>query len=146
MESLTASATLRWNGYLGRVRGDSGSLEAATATQAELGGPGGESNPEELFSAALANCFTSTLTGMARARGVPLGEIETRVSTRLAWGEGADHHLSDAELHTRVESSAPEADVHRLIADAEAHCPVCQAIAGRVRLRVSSDVRRTPDA
>jgi organic hydroperoxide reductase OsmC/OhrA len=141
--SLNASATLRWNGFLGHVRGDSGALDAATATQAELGGPGGESNPEELFSAALANCFTSTLTGMARARGIPLGEIETRVTTRLAWGDGAEHHLSAAELVTRVESPAPEDAVRGLIADAEAHCPVCQAIAGRVALRVRGDVHRT---
>ena len=72
-DSLEASATLQWNGYHGRVEGDSGWLSVATATQAELGGPGGESNPEELFAAALANCFTSTLTGMARARDIPLG-------------------------------------------------------------------------
>jgi osmotically inducible protein OsmC len=127
MGSLDASATLRWNGYLGQIEGDSGSLSVATATQAELGGPGGKSNPEELFSAALANCFTSTLTGMARARDIPLGEIETTVSTRLAWGDGSSHHLS-------------EADLRGLIADAEAHCPVCQAIAGRVALRVTADV------
>jgi hypothetical protein len=30
--------------------------------------------------------------------------------------------------------------VRALIADAEAHCPVCQAIAGRVALRVTADV------
>src|SRR5712691_4072649 len=116
MESLEASATLRWEGYLGRIEGGSGALEVATATQTELGGPGGKSNPEELFSAALANCFTSTLTGMARARGIPLGAIETHVSTRLSWSDGAGHHLSAADLHTRVESPAPEADVRALIA------------------------------
>ena len=140
MGSLDASATLRWNGYLGQIEGGSGSLSVATATQAELGGPGGKSNPEELFAAALANCFTSTLTGMARARDIPLGEIETTVSTRLAWGDGASHHLSEADLHTRVESPAPQDEVRALIADAEAHCPVCQAIAGRVALRVTADV------
>jgi organic hydroperoxide reductase OsmC/OhrA len=140
MGSLDASATLRWNGYLGQIQGGSGSLSVATATQAELGGPGGRSNPEELFSAALANCFTSTLTGMARAREIPLGEIETRVSTRLVWGDGDSHHLSQAELYTRVESPAPEAEVRALIADAEVHCPVCQAIADRVQLRVTADV------
>lgn len=140
MGSLEASATLRWNGYLGQVEGSSGALSAATATQAELGGPGGRSNPEELFSAALANCFTSTLTGMARARSIPLGDIETTVATRLAWGEGADHHLSDADLRVRVESPADSAVVRGLVADAEAHCPVCQAIAGRVALRVTADV------
>jgi osmotically inducible protein OsmC len=140
MGSLDASATLRWNGYRGRIEGGSGALSVATASQAELGGPGGESNPEELFSAALANCFTSTLTSMARARGIPLGEVETSVSTTLEWGDGGDHRLSRADLRSRVESPAPAADVRALIADAEAHCPVCQAIAGRVDLRVSADV------
>jgi lipoyl-dependent peroxiredoxin len=143
MGSLEASATLRWEGYHGRIEGGSGALAARTATQAELGGPGGESNPEELFSAALANCFTSTLTGMARARGVPLGAVETSVSTRLEWGEGEGHHLSRAELRTRVESPAPADEIRRLIDEAGAHCPVCQAIAGRVALAVTADVATT---
>jgi len=142
MDSLNASASLTWEGYHGSIEGGSGALSVATATQAELGGPGGQSNPEELFSAALANCFTSTLTGMARARGIPLGRIDTSVTTRLSWGDGSGHHLSGAELHTRVESGADEADVRKLIADAEAHCPVCQAIQGRVALHVTADVSR----
>src|SRR5919205_2278149 len=98
MDSLNASAKLSWEGYHGTIEGGSGALSVQTATQSELGGPGGQSNPEELFSAALANCFTSTLTGMARARGVPLGWIETSVSTKLSWGDGSSHHLSAAEL------------------------------------------------
>ncbi len=140
MDSLDATATLRWNGFHGHIEGTSGALEVATATHAELGGPGGESNAEELFSAALANCFTSTLTDIARARGVELGEIETTDSTRLAWGDGFHHHLKQATLHTSITSPAPEAKVRELVADAEAHCPVCQAIAGRVALRVTADV------
>jgi len=144
VDSLNASATLRWEGFHGRIEGTSGSLDVATATQAELGGPGGESNPEELFAAALANCFTSTLTGMARSRGIPLGEIETAVQTTLSWGEGTHHHLSDATLHTRVASPAPEEQVQKLITDAEQQCPVCQAIAGRVALRVTSDIVPVP--
>src|SRR5689334_23931406 len=118
MESLSATATLRWEGLRGRIEGGSGALSVATATQSELGGPGGQSNPEELFSAALASCFTSTLTSMARSRGIPLGEIETTVRTRLEWGDGVHHHLSDATLHTRLESPAPEAEVRLLVTDA----------------------------
>jgi osmotically inducible protein OsmC len=140
MGSLDASATLRWEGYHGRIEGGSGALSVQTATQTELGGPGGESNPEELFSAALANCFTSTLTGMARARGVPLGWIETSVSTRLSWGEGSSHHLSEAELRTRVASPAPADEVRALIDEAREHCPVCQVIAGRVELHMTAEV------
>ena len=58
----------------------------------------------------------------------------------LAWGDGFHHHLSEATLHTTVSSPAPETQVRELIADAEAHCPVCQAISGRVALRVTADV------
>jgi organic hydroperoxide reductase OsmC/OhrA len=140
MESLQATATLRWEGLRGRVEGGSGALSVATATQSELGGPGGESNPEELFSAALANCFTSTLTAMARARGVEVAEIETTVCARLAWDADTEHHLSDATLHAVIASPAPEADVRALVADAERHCPVCQAIAPQVALHVTADV------
>ena len=117
MGSLKASAKLRWKGHLGQIEGRSGALSLATATQAELGGPGGKSNPEELFSAALANCFTSTLTGMARARG-PLAEIETSVTTRLAWGDGRGHHLSDATCTPCRDTGARGRRQRKLIADA----------------------------
>ena len=112
----------------------------ATGTQAELGGPGGKSNPEELFAAALANCFTSTLTGMARARGIPLGEIETTVSTRSPGATGRT--ITCPRPTCTPGSSRPPLRTRcaALIADAEAQCPVCQAIAGRVALRVTADV------
>jgi osmotically inducible protein OsmC len=140
MDSLSASATLRWDGYHGTIEGGSGALSVQTATQSELGGPGGASNPEELFSAALANCFTSTLTSLARKREMPLGPIETSVSTRLSWGDGSEHHLSAARLRTRVTSSAPEDEVRALIQDAFTHCPVCQAVGGQMQLDLEADV------
>jgi osmotically inducible protein OsmC len=140
VDSLDASATLRWNGFRGQIEGGSSALSVATATQSELGGPGGESNPEELFSAALANCFTSTLTSLARGRGIPLGEIETSVTTRLAWGDGEPHHLARADMTTRVTSSAPQEAVLELIEEAERHCPVCQLLAGKAELHVLAEV------
>ena len=112
----------------------------ATATQEELGGPGGESNPEELFAAALANCFTSTLTGMARARRSRWARSRRPSRPPSPGATGTHHHLSDATLHTRVASSAPEEQIRGLIAEAEAECPVCQAISGRVALHVTADV------
>ncbi|MDX6580085.1 MAG: lipoyl-dependent peroxiredoxin [Gaiellales bacterium] len=140
VDSLDASATLRWNGFRGRIEGASSALSVATATQAELGGPGGESNPEELFSAALANCFTSTLTSMARSRGIELGDIETSVTTRLAWGDGESHHLTRADMRTRIASPAPREDVLELVEEAERHCPVCQLLAGKAELHVLAEV------
>src|ERR671935_178752 len=107
MGQLEASASVRWTGWHGSVTGSSGKLEAPTATQAELGGPGTGTNPEELLAAAHANCFTSTLTSLARARGVALEEVTTSAKTRLEWNEGQhDHRLAASELSLTIRSSS----------------------------------------
>ena len=113
----------------------------ATATQEELGGPGGESNPEELFAAALANCFTSTLTGMARAREIPLGEIETARGDHALVGRRRRITTCLTRRCTRGwRRRLPRSRCAALIAEAEAECPVCQAISGKVALHVTADV------
>lgn len=144
MSHLEATATVRWAGYAGVVEGRSGALQAATATQAELGGPGTGTNPEELMAAAHANCFTSTLTGLARARGVDLESVETQATTRLVWGDGRSHHLASSRLSLRIRSRSPEAEVRQLVRKAEEECPVCQAIRGNVAMTV--DLQISPPA
>jgi organic hydroperoxide reductase OsmC/OhrA len=71
---------------------------------------------------------------MARKRDVQLGRVETSVSTRLVWGDGTEHHLSNARMQTRVQSAAPDGEVRALIDEAFQHCPVCQAVGDRIRL------------
>lgn len=141
MGELQASATVHWAGDEGEVEGASGALRAATGRQAELGGPGTGTNPEELLAAAHANCFTSTLTSLARARGISLAHVETRATTRLAWRDGsADHHLASSRLSLRIESANDPAAVRELVHEAEAECPVCRAIAGNVPMAVEVEV------
>ena len=136
MGQLEASATVRWQGFGGTVDGASGKLHAPTATQAELGGPGTGTNPEELLAAAHANCYTSTLTSMARSRNVNLESVETSATTRLEWDHGHDHHLASSRLKVRIHSSSPEEVVRELVRRAEVECPVCQAIKGNVDMAV----------
>jgi organic hydroperoxide reductase OsmC/OhrA len=139
---LEAAAVVRWEGWGGEVEGSSGALAAPTSTQAELGGPGEGTNPEELFSAAIANCLTSTLTALARSRGIPLESVETRAQTRLEWGEEKAHHLARARLSVRARSPADAREVHQLIVDAREHCPVCNAVAGNVPLLLEVSIER----
>ena len=137
MGRLEASAQVDWSGYRGEVRGESGALRAATSTQAELGGPGEGTNPEELLAAAHANCFTSTLTALARSRQVALDRVETAVTTELVWSDGhGDHRLVSSTINVRISSPAPWEAVERLVHDTERECPVCRAIAGNVPVRV----------
>ena len=136
MGQLEATAVVRWQGFGGTVEGASGKLRASTATQAELGGPGTGTNPEELMAAAHANCYTSTLTAIARSRQIDLESVETSATTRLVWGEGHDHHLASSKLALRIRSRSPESAVRDLVLQAERECPVCQAIRGNVEMTV----------
>ena len=141
MGHLEASATVHWSGWQGTITGDSGSLAAATGTQAELGGPGTGTNPEELLAAAHANCFTSTLTALCRARNVALEEVSTSARTRLEWDENAhDHHLAASQLSVRIRSSSSEEAVRKLVKEAEQHCPVCKALSGTVPMKLKLSV------
>jgi lipoyl-dependent peroxiredoxin len=139
MGTYEARATVDWQGFGGTVASASGLLATTTAAQVELGGPGGATNPEELFAAAHANCFTSTITSMARSRGIELAHVVTDARVRLEWSEGAgDHRLAASDLGVRLTSAAGERDLQALVDDATAHCPVCQAIRGNVAMRVTA--------
>jgi organic hydroperoxide reductase OsmC/OhrA len=127
-DSIEANASVSWTGWGGKVTGGSGALSAATATQVELGGPGGGTNPEELLAAALANCYTSTLTSLARAKHIELVGIVTSVRTRLAWDENTPHHIAQGDLTVRITADAPEDRVVRLANEARDHCPVCNVL------------------
>src|SRR5256886_11807345 len=134
MGRLEATAVVRWTGFGGTVEGATGMLRVPTATQPELGGPGTGTNPEELLAAAHANCFTSTLTSIARSLDIDLESVETSATTRLVWGDGHDHHLASSKLSIRIRSASPEESVRNLVQQAERECPVCQAIRGNVEM------------
>lgn len=125
---IEANAQVSWAGWGGKVIGESGALAAHTSTQVELGGPGGGTNPEELLAAALANCYTSTLTSLARAKNIDLHSIDTKARTRLAWDENTPHHISRGDLTVRIVANAPEHQVMKLANEAREHCPVCNVL------------------
>lgn len=143
---IEAEATVSWAGWGGTVEGASGLLSAHTATQVELGGPGKGTNPEELLAAALANCYTSTITAHARARKIDLTRIETKAQTRLAWDAKTPHHIAEGTLRVAIASPAPEALVRQLAEEARDHCPICNLFGATAMVTLSVSVSRAaPD-
>jgi lipoyl-dependent peroxiredoxin len=138
--TIDAEATVSWTGWGGEVLGGSGVLSVPTATQVELGGPGRATNPEELLAAALANCYTSTITARARARNINLGHVETTGRTRLAWDEATPHHIAQGALSVRIRTSAPEGVVRELAQDARDHCPICNVLGATAKVTLSVDL------
>ena len=62
----TASATATGEGRNGHSRSSDGIIDVDLATPVEMGGPGGATNPEQLFAAGYAACFLSALKLIAR--------------------------------------------------------------------------------
>ncbi|MBM7368700.1 OsmC family protein [Gordonia hydrophobica] len=133
---LQAEATVEWSGWGGRVRGAGGELDVATASQVELGGPGGGTNPEELLAATLANCFSSEFNAVVRARALPVSSVRTRVRTTLGVVDGR-HRIVAAAMDIVVTSTAPSIDVEAAARSAADDCPVCAVLRPTVPVVVS---------
>ena len=87
-----------FGGREGSVRSADGLIDLRVAVPREMGGPGGETNPEELFAAGYAACFHSAVKRAAADKKVPFGK--SRVEARVGLGpndNGSGFML--AELH-----------------------------------------------
>jgi lipoyl-dependent peroxiredoxin len=62
-----ASAT---GGRGGHARSDDGHIDLDLRSPKEMGGPGGATNPEQLFAAGYAACFQGALGVAGRRRGI----------------------------------------------------------------------------
>ena len=70
----TASATASGEGRNGHSRSFDGIIDVDLATPVEMGGPGGATNPEQLFAAGYAACFLSALKLIARRQKSPAAD------------------------------------------------------------------------
>jgi lipoyl-dependent peroxiredoxin len=125
----TAEATVT-GGRDGHVRSSDGILDLDVRTPTELGGPGGASNPEQLFAAGYAACFQSALGLVARRQKVDTGAstVTARVSLGTA-GSGAFNLAVQLEVH--IPDVAAE-QAQSLIEAAHAVCPYSNATRGNV--------------
>ena len=85
----TAKAHVTGGRMDGHGRTSDGALEVDLRIPAEMGGPGGGTNPEELFAVGYAACFEGALSVVARRKKAEVGDvaIESSVSL-LPDGEG----------------------------------------------------------
>jgi osmotically inducible protein OsmC len=126
----TAVATAE-GGRDGRVASDDGQLDVRVATPPELGGPGGGTNPEQLFAAGFSACFHSAMTLVARRARVDVSGSTVTGRVGIGPREGAPGY--GLTVHLRVEIpglSAEEAQA--LVERADKVCPYSNAVRGNV--------------
>jgi lipoyl-dependent peroxiredoxin len=127
----TAEATAV-GGRAGHVHSSDGQLDIDLRPPVEMGGPGGASNPEELFAAGYAACFQSALPVVARRSKVSVeGSTVTAKVTIGTIGGGGFGLAVALEVHI---PGVAEDVVQTLMDGAHAVCPYSNATRGNIEV------------
>ncbi|NUS59906.1 MAG: Ohr family peroxiredoxin [Lysobacter sp.] len=106
----------------GVVQSDDGALQADLRLPADLGGPGGGSNPEQLFAASYAACFHGVMSLLATRHGIELHDARVEAAVTFARDPADGLFLLSAELRAHL----PGVDrkvAAELVRHAERFCP-----------------------
>jgi lipoyl-dependent peroxiredoxin len=130
----TAEATAV-GGREGHVRSVDGLVDVDLQPPVEMGGPGGATNPEELFAAGYAACFQSALAVVARRSKVSVdgSTVTAKVTIGTVGGGGfglavaLDVHIPDVD----------EATTRSLIEGAHEVCPYSNATRGNIEVTLT---------
>ena len=125
----TAEATAH-GGRDGHVRSSDGILDVDVRTPQELGGPGGATNPEQLFAAGYSACFQSALLLVGRRQKVDTGESSVTARVSLGTMNGGAFNVAVA-LEVHIPGVEPE-QAQQLVEAAHAVCPYSNATRGNV--------------
>jgi Ohr subfamily peroxiredoxin len=128
--TYTATATSSGDGRNGHVRSAEGHIDQGVRIPSSFGGPGGATNPEELFAAAYAVCFHNALRLVAKDKGVAIGDDST---VDVAIGIGQDD--TSFAINATITAHLPDVDAGQaqgLLAAAHRICPYSKATRGNI--------------
>ena len=134
----TAHAVSTGGGRDGAVRSDDGTIDLTVKMPPALGGPGGGTNPEQLFAAAYAACFHGALRLVARNEKVALSDDAT---VEAAVGIGPDE--TSFGLTATLTATLPGLDQQQadeLMRKAHQVCPYSKATRGNIDVKLIAKV------
>ncbi|SAL80307.1 OsmC family protein [Caballeronia terrestris] len=106
----------------GVARSDDGNLDITLRLPAALGGPGGGTNPEQLFAAGYAACFHGALSLLAAKAGIAIPDA--RVDASVTFGrdpvDGLFTLKADITIHL---PGIDRAQAEALVRHTERFCP-----------------------
>jgi osmotically inducible protein OsmC len=133
MSIYTAVATS--TGRDGRATTSDGKLDVKLALQKELGGDGEGTNPEQLFAAGYAACFTSALGLVARRQRVDATGASVTAEVKLV-PNGAGGFQLDVTLRVALpDGVSPEAG-RTLVEATHQVCPYSNATRGNIPVKL----------
>lgn len=120
-------------GREGHGRTSDGQLDVVLRIPSEMGGPGGGTNPEELFAVGYAACFESALMNVARRRHLDAGDVEIDSTVSLLPNGEGGFELA-VVLDVTLTKVTDRAEAVTLIEEAHQVCPYSNATRGNIKV------------
>jgi Ohr subfamily peroxiredoxin len=128
----TATATATGDGRAGgRAATDDGLLDVTLAIPTSMGGPGGATNPEQLFAAGWSSCFHSALKLVAAQRKMKLQDSSVVAEISIVPTETGGFALS-AQLNVAAGRDITQETAEAITAAAHEICPYSAATRGNI--------------
>jgi lipoyl-dependent peroxiredoxin len=123
-------------GREGHARSADGILDVDLRPPVEMGGPGGGTNPEELFAAGYAACFQSALAVVARRSKVSVDGSTVTGKVTIGTIDGGAFGLS-VQLEVHI-PDVDEATTTTLMEGAHQVCPYSNATRGNIAVTLTA--------
>lgn len=112
---------------------DDGQLAVDLQAPKEMGGPGGGTNPEQLFAVGYGACFTGALGVIAKNAGVDVSAA--RAAVEIGFGPEGESYGITAAITVTI-PGVDDAKAQELVEATHKFCPYSKAIAGNVPVTV----------
>ena len=134
----TAQATVTGGRAEGHGVTNDGALEIDLRTPVEMGGPGGGTNPEQLFAVGYAACFEGALGVVGRRERAEVGDVTILSRVSLVTTEERGFNVA-VELDVRLPQVSDPEQAVRIVAAAHKVCPYSNATRGNIDVRLTAN-------
>ncbi|CAH0530101.1 organic hydroperoxide resistance protein [Vibrio hippocampi] len=134
MPTLYQTQATALAGRNGQVKTDDGLLSLDLAYPKEMGGTGDATNPEQLFAAGYAACFSNAILHVAREAKVALSQAPVTANIGIGPNDNGGFALT-ASLS--VELDLPQQQALELTRVAHQVCPYSNAVRNNIDVQVT---------
>ena len=133
----TAEATVTGGRAEGHGVTADGALAVELRTPPEMGGPGGGTNPEQLFAVGYAACFEGALGVVGRRERAEVGDIS--INSRVSLIITEDAFNVAVELRVTLPQVTDPEEAVRIVAAAHEVCPYSNATRGNIEVKLTAN-------
>ncbi|WP_163387782.1 organic hydroperoxide resistance protein [Endozoicomonas acroporae] len=134
MTSIYKTQATALAGRNGQVKTDDGILSLELSYPKEMGGTGAATNPEQLFAAGYAACFSNAILHVARESKVALQA--TPVTSEVGIGPNGSGGFA-LTVSLTVNLDLPREQSLELVRVAHQVCPYSNAVRGNIDVQIS---------